>query len=234
MSLALLALLGLLIVLVVGALRPDVNVGILALAVTFLIAVGLAGRNAAQVAELFPSGLVLTVVGVSLLFGLAGQNGTLEVLTSQALQLVRGGGRTLPLVFFALSGLIAELGPGNIAAVALLAPVALPLAVRCGVNPVLMTVMLCTGANAGTFSPVAVTGSLNMALLEGIGLNGAQLALPVFASVAALQTLSAALAYAVFQGWHLDAAAPEPAHLSTTPATLTRGQGLTWSCSSAA
>lgn len=201
MSLALLALLTLAAVLVLGALRTDLNIGLLALAAAYLIGLGPAGLSAGQVAGLFPSALVLTIVSVSLFFGLADANGTLRYLTQLVLGLVRGGGRTLPLVFFGLAGVLSALGPGNIAAVALLAPVAMLVAVRTGVRPVLMAVMLCTGANAGTFSPVAVTGSLNTALLEGIGLSGDGLPLQVFASVAALQSLSAALAYLVFRGW---------------------------------
>lgn len=227
MTLALLALLALLAVLIVGAVRTDVNIGVLALAVTFVVALGLAGQTAAQVAALFPSGLVLTVIGVSLLFALAAQNGTLETLTALALRRVHAGGRVLPVVFFALSAVIAALGPGNIAAVALLAPVALPLAVRTGASPILMAIMLCTGANAGTFSPVAVTGSLNTALLDGIGLDGERLALPVFLGVAALQALSAGLAYAVFRGWQVRAAGAVPQPLPTVPTPFSRAQGLT-------
>lgn len=201
MLLALMALLVLAGVLVLGAIRTDLNTGLLALAAAYLIGLGPAGLSAAQVAGLFPSALVLTIVGVSLFFGLAEANGTLRRLTGLVLKLARGSRRGLPLIVFGLAGVISALGPGNIAAVALLAPVALPVAVRSGVNPVLMAVMLCTGANAGAFSPVAVTGSLNTALLEGIGLSGGGLPLQVFASVAALQSLSAALAYLVFRGW---------------------------------
>lgn len=198
MSLAALALLTLAAVLILGLVRPDLNVGLLALAATVLLGTLGAGLPATELSALFPSNLLLTVLGVTLLFGMAGENGTLERLTAGVLRLVSHRPRRLPAVFFALSLALSALGPGNIASVALLAPVALPAALRAGVSPLLMSIVLCTGANAGTFSPVAVTGSLNTALLQQIGLDDPALPLRIFLTVAALQSLSAALAWGLF------------------------------------
>ncbi|MBB5234696.1 Na+/H+ antiporter NhaD/arsenite permease-like protein [Deinococcus budaensis] len=207
MTLALLALLVLGATLFLGIVRTDLNVGLLGLAAAFAVGGWGAGLAPAEIARLFPSTLVLTVIGVSLLFGLAGGNGTLDVLTGGLLRAAGPSGQRLPLTFFGLAFALSALGPGNIAAVALLAPVALPAAVRAGVSPLLMAILLCTGANAGTFSPVAVTGSLNVTLLEGLGLNDPALPLTVFAGVAALQSLSAGLAYLLLGGLRVRAGA---------------------------
>lgn len=198
MTLALFALLALVAVLLLGAMRTDLNVGLLALAVTFALGTWGAHLDTARLAALFPSSLVLTVIGVALFFTLAEQNGTLGRLTALVLRFAGRRAGTLPLTFFALALALSALGPGNIASVALLAPIAMPAAVAAGVSPLLMAIAVCTGANAGTFSPVAVTGSLNTALMHGIGLTGAGQPLRVFASVAVLQALSAALAYLLF------------------------------------
>ncbi|WP_104992374.1 SLC13 family permease [Deinococcus sp. NW-56] len=226
MTLAAAALLVLSAVLLLGVVRTDLNVGLLALAAAFALGGWGAGLTPAEIAALFPAQLVLTVVGVSLLFGLAQANGTLDLLTGELLRAAGPGRARLPLAFFGLAFVLSSLGPGNIAAVALLAPVALPAAVQAGVSPLLMAVLLCTGANAGTFSPVAVTGSLNTTLLQGIGLGGGALPLTVFAGVAAIQSLSAVLAYVTLgglragRGGEVAPAPPAPAAGQTHRLTL--------------
>lgn len=207
MSLALAALLVLVLVLTVGAFRADLNVGLLAFAAAYPLGFA-AGLAPTEVAALFPAQLVLTVLSVSLFFELVGENGTLTRLTGGLLRLVGGDGRWLPVAFFGVAFGLSALGPGNIAAVALLAPVALPAGVRAGTSPLLMTVALCTGANAGAFSPVAVTGSLNAALLAEIGLGGAGLPLQVFAAVAAMQSLSAVGGWVLLRGFRPVGAVP--------------------------
>ncbi|MGH8759689.1 MAG: SLC13 family permease, partial [Burkholderiales bacterium] len=65
-------------------------------------------------------------------------------------------------------------GPGNIAATALLAPVAMAAAGRAGVPAFLMAIMVCSGANAGALSPFAPTGIIANDLMGKIGIEGAQ------------------------------------------------------------
>jgi len=156
---ALLALLALIAVLVLGAVRPDLNVGVLATAVAFGLGMGLLGLGVAEVSAFLPSQLLLTVVGIALLFEFARSNGTLDQVTRAVLRLARGNSRVLPLVFFLLTFALSALGLGNIAATALLAPVEMGIAARAGINPTLMAILVCTGANAGTFSPAAVTAA---------------------------------------------------------------------------
>lgn len=201
MTPALLALLALIAVLVLGAVRPDLNVGVLATAVAFGLGMGLLGLGVAEVSAFLPAQLLLTVVGIALLFELARSNGTLDQVTRAVLRLARGNSRVLPLVFFLLTFALSALGPGNIAATALLAPVAMGIAARAGISPTLMAILVCTGANAGTFSPAAVTGGINAALLQRVGLEEPGLPVRIFLAVAAIQSVTALLAYALFGGY---------------------------------
>lgn len=201
MTPALLALLALIVVLALGAVRPELNVGVLATAVAFGLGMGLLGLGVAEVSDFLPAQLLLTVVGITLLFELARSNGTLDQVTRAVLRLARGNSRVLPLVFFLLTFALSALGPGNIAATTLLAPVAMGIAVRAGINPTLMAILVCTGANAGTFSPAAVTGGINAALLQRIGLEEPGLPVRIFLAVAAIQSVTALLAYALFGGY---------------------------------
>ncbi|MDX2005321.1 MAG: SLC13 family permease [Meiothermus sp.] len=201
MSLALVALLLLVAILVLAAVRSDLNAGVFAVAVAYGLGLWVMGLSAAEVAAFLPSQLVLTIVGVALLFEMAHQNGTLERLTALMIRLVRGNTRLLPMSFFLLTFALSAMGPGNIAATALVAPVAMPTAVAAGLSPFLMAVLVCTGANAGAFSPVSVTGNINATLIQKIGLTDPLLPLQIFVIVALIQSVTAVAAYWLLGGY---------------------------------
>ena len=173
MELSIVSLLALLAVVVAGSFLP-VNVGVLAIAVAFLIGVPLAGLKASAVAAGFPAGLFLTLVGVTLLFSQARINGTLDRISALAVSHARGRAGVIPIIFFLLALVFASIGPGNIASTALLAPVAMAAAGRAGIPAFLMAVMVCCGANAGALSPFAPTGIIANGLMAKIGIEVAQ------------------------------------------------------------
>jgi di/tricarboxylate transporter len=173
MSLAVISLLALLAAVVAGSFLP-VNVGLLSIALAFLVGVLLAGMKLQAVVGGFPAGLFVTLIGVTLLFSQARVNGTLERVAAAAVGLARGRAGVIPIVFFGLALVFASIGPGNIAATALLAPVAMAAAGRAGVSPFLMALMVCSGANAGALSPFAPTGIIANGLMASVGLEGVQ------------------------------------------------------------
>jgi len=203
MSIAILALLALVVIIAISAIRTDLNTGVLAVAFAYIVGVYFAGLSVSVVSTYLPEQLVLTLVGVTLLFGMAQQNGTLDRLAGFAIRAARGQPALLPFIFFLLAFTLSAIGPGNIAAVALLAPIGMVVAVNSGVSPLVMAIMICTGANAGAFSPVALTGIVNVGLMNQIGLNDPSTTLRIFLVVAALQSVSALAAYFIFGGYRI-------------------------------
>jgi di/tricarboxylate transporter len=147
-----------------------VNAGLLALAFALPLGVWVLGLKPAEVAATFPSSLFIVLVGVTYLFGIARANGALTLVTRVAVRTIGGSIPLLPLAFFLLAVVISSLGPGNIAAVAVLAPIALAIAGHVGIGALLMTVLVVNGANAGAFSPIAPTGIIANGLVAQIGL----------------------------------------------------------------
>jgi Na+/H+ antiporter NhaD/arsenite permease-like protein len=152
---------------------------------------------------------VLTLVGITLMFGMAQQNGTLDRLAGFAIKAARGQPALLPFIFFLLTFILSAIGPGNIAAVALLAPIGMAVAVNAGVSPLVMAIMICTGANAGAFSPIALTGIVNVGLMSQIGIDDPSTTFRIFFLVAALQSVSALAAYFIFRGYRVRQDAPK-------------------------
>jgi di/tricarboxylate transporter len=149
---------------------PRVNAGILALGATWVIGFYFARMPVDELVHCFPFSLFMTLFGVTLFFGLASVNGTLDRLTHAAMCAAKGKARTLPVIFFFLALVLSTVGPGNIGSVALLAPLAMAVGKKTGISALLMTVMLVNGANAGTFSPFAVTGIIANGLVQKVGL----------------------------------------------------------------
>jgi len=149
-----------------------VNVGILSLALAWLVGVYFGGMSVSTVLEGFPVQLLVTLVGVTLLFSMSDTNGTLARLTGRAVRLCRGRAGLLPIMFFGLGVFVATIGPGGTPASALLAPPAMAVAGRVGISPLLMAIMAGNGALAGTLSPFAPGGIVANGVMDRIGLGG--------------------------------------------------------------
>jgi di/tricarboxylate transporter len=151
-----------------------INVGVLALTMAWLIGVYLGGMSVDAVLEGFPTTLLVTLVGVTLLFSIAECNGTLGRLTGRAVRICRGHAGLLPIMFFGLGLVISTIGPGATPTSALLAPPSMAVAARAGVPPLLMAIMAGNGALAGTLSPFAPTGIVAHGVMQRIGLGGVE------------------------------------------------------------
>lgn len=116
--------------------------------------------------------LLITLAGVTLLFGCAQANGTMEGGARQVLRLCKGRIALLPPAYFLLAALLAMVGPGAILSTALLAPFAMTTGYRAGVPPFLIALMVANGANAGNMSPFSTVGAIVSTLMTQQGLGG--------------------------------------------------------------
>ncbi len=154
----------------------QVNVGVLSLALAWIVGVYLGGMPIGQVIGSFPVSLLLTLAGVTLLFGMAAANGTLGRLATRAVGVCRGNAGLIPVMFFVVAAVLSSVGPGNISTAAILAPMAMAVAAQAAVPPFLMTLMVGNGAQSGALSPFAPTGVIVNGIMERIGLDGFEMA----------------------------------------------------------
>jgi Na+/H+ antiporter NhaD/arsenite permease-like protein len=216
MSPAMMSLVALLLV-IAGSLTSKINVGILAVAFAWPIAMYAAGWNANAVMATFPSSLFLTLLGVSVLFGVAQANGTMAAVTRSTVRLLHGRSAALPLLFFLLAALISTAGPGAISTTALLAPIAMGIAVRADMPVLLAALMVGNGANAGNLSPISAVGMIVHSTMEKTGLTGH--VWNVFAANFVAHALAALLAWTLFGGPALRRAEPRETDSDASPLT---------------
>lgn len=163
-----------LVVAVALSCTTTINVGVLSLALAWLVGVYFGGMSINTVLEGFPTALLVTLIGVTFLFSIAECNGTLARVTGRAVRVCRGRAGLLPIMFFALGMVISTIGPGATPTSALLAPPAMAIAGTAGIPPLLMAVMAGNGALAGTLSPFAPTGIVAHSVMKRIGLAGVE------------------------------------------------------------
>lgn len=186
---------------VVLSFTTAINVGVVAMTLAWLIGVYLNGMSVDAVLEGFPTALLVTLIGITLLFSIAECNGTLARLTGRSVRVCRGHAGLLPVMFFALGFVISTIGPGATPTSALLAPPAMAAAGRAGIPPLLMAIMTGNGALAGTLSPFAPTGIVAHGVMARIGLGGVEW--QTFAYNALAHALVGVGGFMVLGGWRL-------------------------------
>jgi di/tricarboxylate transporter len=154
---------------VVATLWP-INMGVLAFIGAFLVGTLLAGQKSAEIIAGFPGGLFLTLVGITWLFALAQNNGTIDWLVRLAVRAVRGRIAAIPWIMFGISALLTSVGAVSPGAVAIIAPIALGFAFKYQISPLLMGLMIVHGAQAGGFSPISIYGGITNGIVAKAGL----------------------------------------------------------------
>ena len=164
MSPEIISIIVLVVMFVVGTVLP-INLGIMGFVAAFLIGTTLGGLSADTIFDGFPANLFVLLAGVTLLFVIAENNGTINLLTDWSLGLVRGNIGFIPWIMFGLTALLCGVGALSAAGVAVVAPVAMQFAARYSISPLLMGVMVVQGATAGSYSPISPFGVITNGVL---------------------------------------------------------------------
>ncbi|OZD67478.1 hypothetical protein CH272_23865 [Rhodococcus sp. 05-340-1] len=157
MSTELIPILALVVMFLAATVFP-VNMGALGFVAAFFVGTLAVGMGADDIIAGFPSSLFLTLVGITYLFAIAQNNGTVDLLVRGAVRLVGGRVALIPWVMFGITGVLTSIGALGPAAVAIVAPIALGFAARYKINALLMGMMVIHGAQAGGFSPISIYG----------------------------------------------------------------------------
>jgi di/tricarboxylate transporter len=179
----------------------SVNVGVVSLAMAWIVGVYLGGMPVAKVIGGFPLDLLINLVGITLLFGMANNNGTLGRIAARAVRACRGNAGVIPIMLFFVAVTLSSIGPGNIATTAIMAPMAMAVAARAAIPPFLMALMVGNGAQAGALSQFAPTGLIVNRSMETIGLGGHET--QTYLNNLLAHLVVTFVAYFIFGGWKL-------------------------------
>ena len=170
MNLAVISLIALAIVVAIGFIKK-VNLGFLAIGVAFVLG-SVGGMSASEISKGFNVSMFVTLVGVTFLFGMASNNGTLDLISKKVIALVGKHTVLIPILMFVLSAFISAIGPGHVAAGVLMTTFAMYLAFAMDINPMSTALYAKLGANAGCASILSMTGILAKSLSDPLGYEG--------------------------------------------------------------
>lgn len=168
MSAEIAAIAGLVVMFIIATVLP-INMGAIAFVGAFVIGL-LSHMPAKEIFAGFPGDLFVTLVGITYLFAIAQNNGTIDWLVYRAVWLVRGRIAAIPWVMFTVAGVLTGVGAVSPAAVAIIAPIALRFGLKYSISPLLMGLMVIHGAQAGGFSPMSIYGGITNQVVERAGL----------------------------------------------------------------
>ena len=197
MPVEVISIIGLIAIFLIATVLP-VHMGALALVAAFIVGTTVVGESTDEIVAGFPGDLFLILVGVTLLFAIAKDNGTVDWLVHIAVNAVGGRIALIPWVMFAVTGIITSVGAVVPAAVAIIAPIGMGFALRYRIKPVLMGLMIINGASAGGFSPLSIFGSIVNGVVERNNLPGSPLLL--FLSSMLFNIVLGAVVFVLFGG----------------------------------
>src|SRR5918994_614438 len=165
MSPVLVSILALIALFVVGTVLP-INMGALGFVAAWLVGIYALGLDEKEIITGMNGDLILTLVGVTYLFAIARNNGTVDLIVRGAVRAVGGRVALIPWVMFGVTALLTAIGAASPAACAIIGPVALGFAGRYKINPLMMGMFVVHGAQGGGFSPISIYGVITNTVMR--------------------------------------------------------------------
>lgn len=163
------AIIALVALFVVGTLLP-INMGALAYVAAWFVGMYSLNLDEKEILAGVSGDLILTLIGVTYLFAIAKNNGTVDLIVRSAVRAVGGRVALIPWVMFGVTALLTAIGAASPAACAIIGPVALGFAARYKISPLMMGMFVVHGAQGGGFSPISIYGVITNSVMEEAGL----------------------------------------------------------------
>ena len=169
-----------------------INIGLFAIAFSYLIGCFGMELKATEIIELWPLKIFFVIFAVTLFYNFPLANGALEKLCSHLIYKCRHFPAFLPLVIFFVATIIAGLGAGYYTVLATMAPMILLLSKKTRLNIIIATLALNYGALAGANFVTSQSGVIFTELMRGAGVandNAFTYALGIFAATFLVPTV---------------------------------------------
>ena len=198
MDMDVLSLIILVAVIVLGFVRKT-NVGLLAIAAAAILAYATGAFTGKEVIKGFSSSLFMTLLGVTLLFGVIQANGCLEIVMKK---LVKAFGKQvwlIPILMYVVGWVMSAIGPGCVPTLAFVAALAIPLAHETGYNPIMLMIIGDLATYSGRWSPISPEGILVSKLMGEQGFTG--VLTPMIINTGIGSIILAVIAFIFYKGY---------------------------------
>jgi hypothetical protein len=194
------AIIALIALFVVGTVLP-INMGALAYVAAWLVGMYSLNLEEKDILAGVSGDLVLTLIGVTYLFAIARNNGTVDLIVRSAVKGVGGRVALIPWVMFGVTALLTAIGAASPAACAIIGPIALGFAGRYRISPLMMGMMVVHGAQGGGVSPISIYGIIVNSVMEDSGLPSSEIT--IFLASLVVNLILAAILFVTLGGREL-------------------------------
>ena len=136
--------------------RLKINVGVIAIAFSYLFGCFVLGLSTKEVIGLWPTSLFFFIMMASFFYGIAVTNGTLGLLSEHAIYLFRNRPWAIPVVMWLACFVISGLGPGPTTVFAFMPAIVLDAADRIRLNKLVAAVIIVGAGVAGDYTPISL------------------------------------------------------------------------------
>ena len=155
MSVEVVALLVLVAVFAISAAR-GVHMGALALVAACIVGVLVVGESFDDVLAGFPVDALLILLGITYLFGIARETGTIDWLVDRSVRLIGDRVALIPWAMFVIGTLVACLGTSHAAFT--IVPIAMSLAAKHRIHSTMMGLVMSSAIVGGALAPTSING----------------------------------------------------------------------------
>ncbi|HET9421740.1 MAG TPA: SLC13 family permease [Nocardioides sp.] len=191
------AIIALVALFAVGTMLP-INMGALAYVAAWLVGMYSLDMTEKEILAGVSGDLILTIIGVTYLFAIARDNGTVDLIVRTAVRGVGGRVVLIPWVMFGVTAVLTGVGAVSPAACAIIGPIALGFAGRYGISPLMMGMLVVHGAQAGGFSPISIYGSITNSVMSDAGLPNSEIT--IFLASLVVNAILAVILFVVLGG----------------------------------
>src|ERR1044072_3693653 len=194
------AIIALVALFAVGTMLP-INMGALAYVAAWLVGMYSLDMSEKDIVAGVSGDLILTIIGVTYLFAIARDNGTVDLIVRSAVRAVGGRVALIPWVMFAVTALLTAIGAASPAPCGMIGPIALGFAGKYKINPLMMGMFVVHGAQGGGFSPISIYGTITNSVMEDNNLPSSEMT--VFLASLVVNLVMAAILFVLFGGTKL-------------------------------
>ena len=126
--------------------KLKMNIGMVALAFTFLIGVTLSGLSGRSVSGLFPTNIFVTQLVATFFYGFASLNGAFNGIADRIIYRTKKVKGALPFVVLLCTILLSMMGAGAEATPVIMSPIAFMLSAEAGFHPILASLAVWVGS----------------------------------------------------------------------------------------
>ena len=129
------------------------NIGVVALAMAFLVGVAFFKLGSRDVMGVFPTNIFFYMLIGTFFYGFGMHNGTFQKVAQNILYKAGGASRFMPLIFWFVTAVVMALGAGSNAAPVFLSPIFFGIATEMGMNPLVAALGYYTAGTAFNLLP---------------------------------------------------------------------------------